>query len=234
MIIEKDVGLLEDKIKYSFKNQKYLEQAITHSSFANERKINRQADYERLEFLGDAVLELVTSSFLFKMYTDMPEGEMTKTRASLVCEQSLAYCAKDIEIAKFIRLGKGEESTGGRDRDSIIADVMEAIIGALYLDGGFDEASDFIHRFILSDWEKKQLFYDSKTLLQEALQKNGQVNIRYDLVDEVGPDHAKQFTIAARVNGKIVGQGIGKTKKAAEQLAAYEALLFLKKSENQE
>ena len=157
------VAELEQLIGYHFHNKELLLQALTHSSFSNEQKILKQKNYERLEFLGDAVLELVSSQYLFEEMPDKSEGDLTKMRSSLVCEPSLAYCAKELRLGDFIRLGKGEEATGGRKRDSIRSDVMEAIIGAIYLDGGFEEARTFVLRFILSDLEHKKLFYDSKT-----------------------------------------------------------------------
>lgn len=220
--------LLEERIGYQFKNKQLLKEAVTHSSFANEQKINRLKDYERLEFLGDAVLELISSDFLFHENPDMPEGKLTKLRSSMVCEPALAYCAKDLELGKFMLLGKGEESTGGRERESITSDAMEAVIGALYLDGGLKTASKFINRFILSDLENKILFYDSKTVLQEMVQENPDTEFMYRLVKEEGPDHEKSFVVEAVVNGSIIGTGQGRTKKAAEQQAAYEAILLLK------
>ena len=158
-----NLEVLEKRIGYCFKDKGLLKQALTHSSYTNEQKINKYGHYERLEFLGDAVLELVSSEFLFTLHKEKTEGELTKMRASMVCEPSLAFCAKDLELGEFMLLGKGEESTGGRGRDSITSDAMEAVIGAIYLDGGMDEAKAFINRFILSDLEDKQLFYDSKT-----------------------------------------------------------------------
>ena len=155
MTEEYTIGELEKKIGYQFRDKSLLKQALTHSSFANEQRINKLKDYERLEFLGDAVLELISSDFLFHENPQMPEGKLTKLRSSMVCEPALAYCARDIELGRYMLLGKGEEATGGRNRDSITSDVMEAVIGALYLDGGFDAAHDFIHRFILSDLENK-------------------------------------------------------------------------------
>ena len=152
-----DYQELEEKIGYRFQNIELLKQALTHSSFQNEQRINRMGDYERLEFLGDAVLELVSSEFLFSAYPKLPEGELTKMRASMVCEPALAFCARDLELGKYLRLGRGEEMTGGRERDSIISDVCEAIIGAIYLDGGMENARKHINRFILSDLEDKQL-----------------------------------------------------------------------------
>lgn len=229
----RDINLILDelqkKIGYTFSNPELLKQALTHSSFANEQRINRQKDYERLEFLGDAVLELVSSEFIFENNTSMPEGKMTKLRASMVCEPALAYCAREIDLGKFILLGKGEEATGGRNRDSITSDVMEAVIGAIYLDGGFEKAKAHIHKFILTDLENKILFLDSKTILQEEVQKKGNTTLRYELVGESGPDHDKQFEVDAILDDEIIGHGIGHTKKAAEQQAAYEALLKMKK-----
>ena len=222
---------LEEVIGYQYKNRELLKEALTHSSFANEQKINKSRDYERLEFLGDAILELVSSEFLFRTHPDMPEGKLTRTRASMVCEPALAYCAKDLELNQYIRLGKGEEMTGGRNRDSIISDAMEAVIGSLYLDGGFEAAHAFIHKFILSDLENKILFYDAKTVLQEIVQETPQGSLHYELLKEEGPDHNKCFWVEAFVNGKAISKGSGKTKKAAEQQAAYEAILILRKQE---
>ena len=215
---------LEEKIGYQFKQKELFTQAMTHSSFSNEQKINKLKNYERLEFLGDAVLELISSQFFFTNYPEMTEGQMTKMRSSTVCEQALAFCARDIELGSYILLGKGEEATGGRSRDSIVSDVMEALIGAIYLYGGFKEAEKFVNRFILSDLESKQLFYDSKTILQEKVQKKGK-QLLYRLVEETGPDHDKQFTVEALINGEVVSRGTGRTKKAAEQQAAYEVLI---------
>ena len=229
MITKYPLERLEEKIGYCYKKKELLQQALTHSSFANEQKINKSRDYERLEFLGDAVLELVSSDFLFHTNPDMSEGKLTRLRASMVCEPALAYCARDLELHEYIRLGKGEEMTGGRHRDSIISDVMEAVIGSLYLDGGFQAAHDFIHRFILTDLEDKILFYDAKTVLQEMIQETPQGSLNYRLIKEEGPDHDKVFVVEAYINGKPVSQGQGRAKKAAEQQAAYEAILMLRK-----
>ncbi len=215
---------LEKKIGYEFKNRALLKQALTHSSFSNEQKINKQKNYERLEFLGDAVLELASSRFFFMNYPEMTEGELTRKRSSMVCEPALAFCARDIKLGEYILLGKGEETTGGRERNSIISDVMEALIGAIYLDSGFERAEKFILEFILSDCETKQLFYDSKSILQEKVQKEGGT-LCYELTDETGPDHDKKFTVKAVINNEPVSMGVGRTKKAAEQRAAYEALI---------
>lgn len=231
MLVRYPLDELVEKIGYQYKDKTLLEQALTHSSFANEQKINKSKNYERLEFLGDAVLELVSSEFLFTANPDMPEGQLTRTRASMVCEPALAYCARELELEKYIRLGKGEEMTGGRYRDSIISDVMEAVIGSLYLDGGFKVAHDFIHKFILSDLEDKILFYDAKTVLQEIVQETKGGTLSYELISEEGPDHNKLFRVESYINGKALTQGCGRTKKAAEQQAAYEAILYLRKQE---
>lgn len=219
------LGELQERIGYKFNNPDLLKQALTHSSFANEQKINKLKNYERLEFLGDAVLELVSSEFLFNENPNMPEGQLTKFRASMVCEPALAYCARDIDLGSFILLGKGEEATGGRNRDSIISDVMEAVIGAIFLDGGIEPAKKHICRFILSDLENKILFLDSKTILQEEVQKNNSASLRYELISETGPDHDKEFQVKAFLGDEEIGSGVGRTKKAAEQQAAYQALL---------
>lgn len=222
------LGELENRIGYQFEKKELLKQAVTHSSYANEQKIRKSQDYERLEFLGDAVLELITSEYLFRTNSDMPEGKLTRFRSSIVCEPALAECAKGIELGGFMLLGKGEEATGGRLRESIISDVMEALIGALYLDGGFEAARDFVHRFILTDVENKISFHDSKTILQEMIQTIPNQKLVYELIEEKGPDHNKEFSVQALLNGERVGFGRGKTKKAAEQQAAYEAIRRLR------
>ena len=224
MFKQEELKELEKKIGYEFSEKRLLGQAVTHSYFSNEQKINKYKNYERLEFLGDAVLELLSSRFFFETYPDMSEGEMTRLRSSMVCEPALAFCARDLDLGKYILLGKGEEATGGRKRDSIISDVMEAVIGAIYLDGGLLEADKFVRKFILSDLENKQLFYDSKTLLQEQVQKEGRT-LTYELVSESGPDHEKVFVVEAVIDGKTVGRGQGRNKKTAQQQAAYQVLI---------
>lgn len=219
---------LEERVGYSFRDAGLLKQALTHSSFTNEQKINKAGDYERLEFLGDAVLELVSSEFLFRLHPELSEGELTKLRASMVCEPSLAFCARDLELGKFILLGKGEENTGGRERESITSDAMEALIGAIYLDGGMEPAKEFIDRFVLSDLEDKQLFYDSKSNLQELIQGKLKKEFGYELLEESGPEHDKTFRVSVQMEGECLGEGTGRTKKAAEQQAAYKALLVLR------
>ncbi len=230
-MLEDRLRRLEEKIQYCFRDQTLLRQALTHSSFSNEQKINRYPDYERLEFLGDAVLELVSSDYMFHENPRMSEGELTKRRSSIVCEPALAFCARQIGLERFILLGKGEEATGGRKRDSIISDVMEAVIGAVYLDSCIEEARNFIRRFILSDLEHKQLFYDAKTILQEEVQKENCGLLRYELIREEGPEHDKNFVVEALIGDRKAGTGTGHSKKAAEQQAAYAALLKRKKDE---
>ena len=227
--MEKKLKSLETRIGYEFKNRNLLILALTHSSYANEKKLGKVGCNERLEFLGDAVLELISSDFLYKKYIQIPEGELTKKRASLVCEPSLAYCARDFGLPQYLLLGKGEDMTGGRNRDSIVSDATEALLGAIYLDGGFASAKEFVLKFILNDLENKQLFYDSKTILQEIVQEKGTHLVEYRLMKEEGPDHNKSFTVEARVNGRLMGTGTGHTKKAAEQAAAYQAIREIKK-----
>ena len=219
---------LQDKIGYKFTEEKLLRQAVTHSSFANEKHLKKHSDNERLEFLGDAVLEIVSSEFLYKNNPKKSEGDLTKFRASLVCEPTLALCTREIDLGKYLYLGKGEDLNGGRMRNSILSDALEAVIGAIYLDGGFENAKKFIHRFILTDIEHKKLFYDCKTSLQEVIQGHYEEELNYRLVSEEGPDHDKKFSVEARIGEKVIGRGIGHTKKAAEQEAAYQALLLLK------
>ena len=221
---------LQDKIGYEFKQEKLLRQALTHSSFANEKHLRKHSDNERLEFLGDAVLEIVSSDFLYKAYPDKSEGDLTKLRASLVCEPTLAICTREMELGKYLFLGKGENLTGGRNRNSILSDALEAVIGAIYLDGGLNPAREFILQYVLSDIEKKQLFYDSKTILQEIIQSkfHEKTNLSYALEKEEGPDHNKSFEVVCMVNEKAYGRGKGRTKKSAEQKAAYETILLLR------
>ena len=224
-----DIKKFQEVIGYHFHDEKLLRQALTHSSFANEKHLKKHSDNERLEFLGDAVLEIISSEFLYKEYPDKPEGELTKLRASIVCEPTLALCTKDIALGEYLLLGKGEDQTGGRGRKSILSDALEAVIGAIYLDGGFANAKEFIHKYILTDIEHKQLFYDSKTILQEIVQadeRNGELN--YQLVAEEGPDHDKRFIVEACIGTHVISHGEGHTKKAAEQEAAYQAILKLK------
>lgn len=226
--MNQELKVLEGKIGYKFHNFELLRQAMIHSSYANEKHLSKHECNERLEFLGDAVLELVCSEFLFFEHEQMPEGELTKTRASMVCEPALAFCAKDLELGRYLLLGKGEDATGGRKRDSITSDALEALIGAIYMDGGFANAKEFIHRFILNDLENKTLFFDSKTILQEIVQANSKEPITYHLVGEEGPDHDKSFYVSVQIGDEEYGVGDGRTKKGAEQVAAYQSILKLR------
>jgi ribonuclease-3 len=218
----------QQKIGYQFREEGLLRQALTHSSYANEHHMKKHSDNERLEFLGDAVLEIVTSEHLYGLYPDYPEGELTRLRASIVCEQTLAFCTRALSLGDYLYLGKGEDLTGGRNRKSVLSDAFEAIMGAIYLDGGFANAKEFIHRFVLNDIEHMQLFYDSKTILQEIVQGQNLGKLDYFLVEEKGPDHNKRYAVEARIGKKAVGRGEGPTKKAAEQEAAYQAILSLR------
>ena len=201
--------------------------ALTHSSYSNEKRLKKYKCNERLEFLGDAVLELISSEYIFKENPQKPEGDLTRIRASYVCEPTLAACARDISLGDYLLLGKGEDRTGGRERDSILSDAMEATIGAVYLDGGFARAKEYVEAFALRDIENKKLFYDSNTILQEIVQGR-HLALAYQLVKETGPDHCKSFEVAAMINGKKIAVGTGRTKKKAEQSAAYEAILALR------
>ena len=229
MTVENRLKELEKKIGYTFREPALLKQALMHSSYTNEKHLQKYQCNERLEFLGDAVLELVSSEYLYLNSPHTPEGELTKTRASMVCEPSLALCARDIGLGDYLLLGKGEEATGGRYRDSVTSDAMEALIGDVYLDGGFTSAKEFIHRFVLTDLEDKKLFYDSKTILQEMVQGMKAGTISYRLTGEEGPDHDKSFYVEVLIGDRAYGDGKGRTKKAAEQQAAYRAILKLRK-----
>lgn len=226
-----DFSELEKKIEYTYKDKNLLRQAMTHTSFANEQKINKLESYERIEFLGDAVLEMVSSEYFYLKKPQTSEGALTKMRASAVCEPSLAITARQLELGKYLLLGKGEEATGGRDRDSIIADAVEALIGSVYLDGGLEQARQFILKFVLNDLENKQLFYDAKSILMETIHARKLQDFEYRLVGEEGPDHEKLFKTEAVLNGRTIGYGEGQSKKVSEQHAAYEALMYLRKEQ---
>ncbi len=228
MLSEADITKFEKTIGYTFRDKALIYQAFTHSSFVNEQKINKRPDYERLEFLGDAVLEMISSAFLFRSFPEKKEGEMSKMRATLVCEGALAYDAEALKLREYIQFGKGEEATGGRNKESIIADVMEAVIGALFLDGGIEESKRFIDTYVLSNIDAVQMFVDSKSLLQEIAQGENLGAVRYEICGESGPEHDKIFEVRVFVGDRNMGEGTGKTKKAAEQNAAYKAVLVLK------
>lgn len=223
-----DLTRLEQRIGYLFQDKTLFRKALTHSSYVNEHRMDKLQCNERLEFLGDAVLEIVSSEYLYGKYPEKPEGELTKIRASIVCEPTLAFCADEIQLGSYLLLGRGEDSTGGRQRHSVVSDAMEALIGAIYLDGGFANAKEFIHSFVLNDIEHKQLFYDSKTILQEMVQAEVHHNVEYEILGEEGPDHNKTFEVCVLLGGKEIGRGSGRTKKAAEQVAAYHGILKLR------
>ncbi|MDO5157047.1 MAG: ribonuclease III [Eubacteriales bacterium] len=220
--------LIEKNIQYTFQNKDLLRQAMSHSSYVNEIKIKGYENYERLEFLGDAVLELISSEFLFEQYKNMPEGKLTKLRASIVCEYTLSDVAKKLQYGDFVLLSKGEALTGGRNRNSILCDLFESVLGAIYLDGGMSPAKTYVHKFLLTDIENKQLFYDAKTTLQEMVQKGTTGVVSYELLEEKGPDHNKCFITGVSVDGIMLAKGEGSSKKNAEQMAAYQAILTLK------
>lgn len=215
----------EKEIHYEFKDRNLLFNALSHSSYANEKK-NPKGSNERLEFLGDSVLSVVVSDYLYKNLTSVAEGDLTKLRASLVCEKSLHVFAKQINLGRYIFLGKGEENTGGRERPSILADAFEAVIAAIYLDGGMEAARKHILRFIpeIPTNGTKMAFGDFKTVLQEIVQKNPEEKVEYVLIGEEGPDHNKRFVVEVMLNSQVIGKGKGRSKKDAEQLAAKEAL----------
>ena len=225
---QQSLETLQQKIGYKFKNEKLLYEALSHSSFANENKKSRNSN-ERLEFLGDSVLSIVVSDYIFKHFTHIPEGELTKLRASLVCESSLFEFAKKIDLGSHIFLGKGEEMTGGRERPSIISDTFEAVIATIYLDGGMEAVAPYILSFIPKDITPKgsSSFHDYKTSLQEIIQKNPEEKIEYFLKSESGPDHDKKFTVQVLLNNNVIGEGTGRSKKTAEQAAAKEALALM-------
>ncbi|HIT30382.1 MAG TPA: ribonuclease III [Candidatus Scatomorpha stercoravium] len=221
---------IEEKIGYSFRSRALLVNALTHSSYANENRGRSCESNERLEFLGDSVLGMVVAEALYRRFPDLPEGRLTRMRAQLVCEESLHRVAGEIGLGAHIRLGKGEEHTGGRTRTSILADATEALIAAMYLDGGMDVARGFIERYILPELNGEYIpFGDAKTDLQELIQKKSGSTLSYELVGESGPDHDKTFTTRVLLNGESVGTGSGRTKKEAEQAAARAALAALRR-----
>lgn len=221
------VKKLEKRLKYRFKNRELLLLAITHSSFANENKTFRMQSNERLEFLGDAVLNLVVSEHIYLKYPELPEGELTKIRAAIVCEPTISNCAKEFDLGDYILLGKGEEMTGGRRRVSILSDIFEAVTGAVYLDGGLRQAKRFLLGALgkyMNDIEGQNVFIDYKTRLQEMVQRDGEVRIVYEVSGESGPEHDKVFEVQVRAGSNVIGKGKGKSKKEAEQAAASNAI----------
>lgn len=216
---------LQKNLNYKFNNLNLLKNALTHSSYANEVR-NGLSSNERLEFLGDSVLSIIVSDYIFKNFPNLPEGQLTKLRASLVCEKSLCGFSRELELGKYLLLGKGEEKGGGRERDSILADAFEAVLAAMYLDGGYEIAKNHALRFVLREIEHPEddVFKDYKTVLQEIIQRNPEEAVTYKLVGESGPDHDKSFTVEVMLNSNVIGKGSGKSKKQAEQMAAKQAL----------
>ena len=223
-----DFTEFEKKIGYTFKNKELLHEALSHSSYANETKNGRNSN-ERLEFLGDSVLSIVVSVHLFKHFKHLPEGDLTKIRASLVCEKALFEFANKIDLGKHILLGKGEENSGGRTRPSIVSDAFEAVIAAVYLDGGMEAAEKYVLSFIPKDLNanSSKALQDYKTMLQEIIQRNPEERVEYVLADQTGPDHDRKFVVQVRLNSNVIGTGEGHSKKQAEQAAAKEALRLM-------
>lgn len=219
--LEKDIG-------YKFSDRKYLSIALTHSSYSNEAN-EKIKNYERLEFLGDSVLSIVTSDYIFRNCPEFPEGELSKLRASLVCEKTLCEFSKSLNVGKYLKLSRGEKRSGGENRVSILADVFESITAAIYLDGGMENARKFVLRFIIPEIKNPKIrnTRDYKTDLQEIVQKNPDDYIEYALVSETGPDHNKLFTVEVLLDSNVIGKGSGKSKKEAEQYAAKEALSLM-------
>ncbi|MBN2899535.1 MAG: ribonuclease III [Clostridia bacterium] len=223
---------LEDTIVYRFENLKLVKEALTHSSYANEKKSNKIRNNERLEFLGDSVLSIVISDYLFRNYPDLPEGELTKIRSKIVCEATLSDCARRIKLGNYMMFGRGEELTGGRERTSILADAWEALIAAIYLDAGLETAREFIMEQmsqIIEDAIQGKVFMDYKTRLQEVIQVEKSNRIRYELTGEEGPDHCKVFYSSVLLNDERIGEGKGRSKKESEQEAAKQALRELER-----
>ncbi len=222
---KQDLSILEKRLEYQFQNRKYLITALTHSSYANEVKGAGKSN-ERLEFLGDSVLGVIVADYLFKNQPNMPEGDLTKTRASLVCEKALCSFSRQLGVGEFLLLSHGEQNSGGRTRPSILADAFEAILAAIYLDGGMEQAREFVLRFVapMAKSVKPKSFKDYKTVLQEIIQQNPEERLEYVLTGESGPDHDKHFTVEVHLNSNVVGKGGGRSKKEAEQQAAREAL----------
>ena len=211
---------LEEKLGYRFTDRSLLENALTHSSYANENRARGMQSNERLEFLGDSVQGMVVADYLYRTHPDLPEGDLTRTRAALVCEESLAEVARTLELGAYLKLGRGEEAGGGRTRPSITADAVEAVLAAVYLDGGIGSARKLIQRFILDKEEEKSASRDYKTALQELVQRESGQVLGYQLIGAEGPDHAKIFSVEVDLNGVPIGRGKGRSKKEAEQNAA--------------
>lgn len=222
----RDYGDLEQVLGYTFQDKNHLDIAFTHKSFANEHLAKKIPSYERYEFLGDAILQFVSSKELFQMFPEMTEGELTKLRSSLVCEYTLSQITKELNFGEYLYLSHGETITGGKERSSILCDLFESVLGAIFLDGGIAPAEEYIKKFLLTDIEKKSLFFDAKSKLQEYSQKNN-LSLTYQLIRETGPDHNKLYEVQVILGGVPYECGTGHTKKAADQIAAHSTLMKL-------
>ncbi|MED4956949.1 MULTISPECIES: ribonuclease III [Paenibacillus] len=231
-----DLKQLQQKLQLSFQNRQLLKQAFTHASYVNEHRFSQYEDNERLEFLGDAVLELTVSEHLYRLFPDRPEGELTKLRAAIVCEPSLVRFAESLEFGHYVLLGKGEELTGGRTRPALLADVFESFIGALYLDQGLEAVTAFLHRHVFSQltFDGKLQTSDYKTELQELTQHHNMGTLEYRIIEERGPAHEREFVSEVWMEGRALGRGTGRSKKEAEQQAAAVALNVLKASDSRD
>lgn len=222
------MNTFEELLQYKFNNKELLKNALTHSSYANEIH-SLSGSNERLEFLGDSVLSIIVSEYLYNNFKKLPEGELTKIRASLVCEKTLCMFSKQINVGSYLLLGKGEANNHGNERASILADAFEAILAAIFIDGGMEAAKKHVLRFIVPELDNREfdLFTDYKTSLQEVIQRNPEERLTYVLIDETGPDHDKRFTVEVHLNSNVIGTGVGKSKKQAEQQAAHQALILM-------
>ena len=227
MISENRIKNLEANIEYTFKDKSLIELALSHSSYVNELTVRNKQCNERIEFLGDAILEMVSSEYLYKNRPQDKEGVLSKQRAALVCEKALATAARGIKLGEYLLLGKGEAANGGANRDSILADAFEAVIGAIYLDGGYDVVSAFIIKRVLESGNG--IFVDYKSRFQEIVQGRSNAKIVYELVGETGPEHDRKFEVVVSINGIVLGHGIGHNKKSAEQNAAMEAIVMTRR-----
>ena len=222
------MNTFEELLQYKFNNKELLKNALTHSSYANEIH-SLSGSNERLEFLGDSVLSIIVSEYLYNNFKKLPEGELTKIRASLVCEKTLCMFSKQINVGSYLLLGKGEANNHGNERASILADAFEAILAEIFIDGGMEAAKKHVLRFIVPELDNREfdLFTDYKTSLQEVIQRNPEERLTYVLIDETGPDHDKRFTVEVHLNSNVIGTGVGKSKKQAEQQAAHQALILM-------
>ncbi len=225
----KDLGPLEQRIGYHFKDIELLRRAMTHKSYANEYHVRPIEDYERLEFLGDAILEYIASEALYEKYPELSEGQLTKKRASLVCEYTLSQITGELGFGEYVLLSKGEEQGGGRERSSILCDLFESVLGAIYLDGGLEPAGAYVKTHLLTDIEHKTLFTDAKTILQEYAQQRGMVP-EYELISAVGPDHARRYRVVVKLGDRSYATAVGTSIKGAQMEAAHKTLRMLEQS----